>query len=228
MIGILSLNHNLVFTNDEESFWESTDTNHKNQQEIEHVIHNDEDWFNKRSDFSHETHVIHAFEPHVEDQDGFNDSYVSSTKADILVDKSHEIGYNDIEIYNAPNSEACLKTQTFSLHQEHKCIKNIKYSTNHDNCIWVTFRDIKTTLEFFNILMITDFDSIIQSPSNVSHFFICKQLNVNKHQMEQIRRKKSQHDSFAVRIIQKLNDDLHVRSHEHFSILLAQHCIHED
>ena len=46
--------------------------------------------------------------------------------------------------------------------------------------------------------------------------------------MKKIWWQQSQHDTFAVGIIQELNDDLHVGGHEDFSVLFAEHLVHED
>lgn len=45
--------------------------------------------------------------------------------------------------------------------------------------------------------------------------------------MQEIRRQQSNHDALTVFLVQELNDDLHVRCHEDFSILLFEHVVHE-
>ena len=61
----------------------------------------------------------------------------------------------------------------------------------------------------------------------ISHVFIGKQLNIYKHQMKQIWRKKREHNAFAVGIEQELNYDLHIRCHEYFSVFTFEHLVHE-
>ena len=126
----------MVLANNEESLGESNDSDEENQQEIKHVVHDDEDGFNERRDFGDETHVVQRFEPHAEDKDRLNDSNFRCSETGKLVDKSHEVGDDDNEIHDTPNSGASCQTQAFCLKQEHYSVKNIENSTKDDCSVW--------------------------------------------------------------------------------------------
>ena len=102
--------HDLILANDEERLRESNNADKENDQKVEHVIHDDEDGFYKWCNLGYQSHVVHALEPHAQDQHGFNDSDKLRSKADVDVDESHKVGHDDQEVNNAPNSNEDLNS----------------------------------------------------------------------------------------------------------------------
>ena len=45
--------------------------------------------------------------------------------------------------------------------------------------------------------------------------------------MNDVDREKNWHDSYTVCFIHKLNNNLHIRSHKHFSVFLSKHLVHK-
>ena len=97
------------------------------------------------------------------------------------------------------------------MHEEYEAIENVEEAANNNHNIGKAFK-LRSCI------------TIIQDDSLL---FVCKKLNIYKDEMEQIRREQRKHDSLTVCIIQELNDNLHVRSEEYFSVFLPEHHMHE-
>ena len=124
--------HFLILPYHKECFWKRNESNYEYDQEIEHIIHDNKDTLNQRRYLINESHVIQALQPHHQNENTFDHSYVWSSKLIKEINQRDWIQDDDQAVYLTPESEECLQAKTFGLHHEHKHVEYVEYSTAAD------------------------------------------------------------------------------------------------